>query len=154
MSWPACLTSDSDLRGAGNHQRDVIVLVASAELLHVFDDLCEQGLRRQVAFLLQCFEQAGLTVFIPSLVKGLRDSVGVEGQDVSRVQLPLLDSTSPLREKAQDCTRGTKFFPFTSRAQKNSRVVATVGVPEAPGRIVVLSEEQRGVGAVGGIGAK
>ena len=86
-------------------------------------------------------------LFVP-LAERLRDPVGVEDQQVARVELSLPDGAVQLLEQPQHRARGVEPLQAAVSPQQQAGQVAAVRVPQASLLVRVLGEEEGGVGAV------
>src|SRR5260221_6921991 len=99
-------------------------------------------------------EEARLAKFLAIRVEGFGDAVGVEGEDVAGGELAFAELAVPLFENADDGGGGFEARNGVVGAKEKRGEVAAVGVMQEARRVVILGEEQRGVGAVGGVFAE
>jgi hypothetical protein len=130
---------------------DVVVLLVGAELPDLVDDGSEQGMGRESGVSLESADEAVFAELFLDLVEGFGDAIGVESEDVAGRELALDGGGVPLFKEAQDSGGGVKAFDDAVAAQKDGAEVAAVGVAEEAGGVVVVGEEDGGVGRVGGV---
>jgi hypothetical protein len=127
------------------------VLLVGAEQLDLVDDGGEDGLRRKSGASLERGDEAVFAELFLGLVEGFGDAVGVEGEEVARGELALDGRGMPVLEEAEDGCGGVEALDLAAAAEEDGTEVAAVGVAESAGGVVVVGEEDGGVGAVGGV---
>ena len=135
----------------GDDEGDVVVLLVGAEALDLFDDGCE-GLAGSPCFVLsQGCDKALLTELFSRRVEGFGYAVGVERQRVPSGDLAFLDRRVPFFEQTEHCGSRVEALDLAVAAEEDGTEVAAVGVAESAGGVVVVGEEDGGVGGVGGV---
>src|SRR5882757_9245626 len=94
------------------------------------------------------FDEALLSEFFAGVIEGFRDAVGIEGKGVARGELAFADRAIPVAEKAENGAGGIEALESLIVAEEQRAEMPAIGVAQAPDFVVVLGEEQRGVGAV------
>jgi len=142
------------LRGFGDDESDVVVLLVRAEAANFVDDGCEELLRRETTVPMQGGNEALFAELFASLVEGFRDAVGVEGEGIARAKSGFADGAVPVFEDAEDRGGGLEAFERIVAVEQEGRKVATVGVAQPARGAVIFGEKESGEGAVGGVFAK
>ena len=99
-------------------------------------------------------EEARLAELFAIVIEGFGDAVGVEGEDVAGSDLAFADFAVPLFENAKDGGGGVEAGDGVVGAEEKRGEMAAIGEAEDAGGVVVFGEEERGVGAVGGVFAE
>src|SRR5712664_2713740 len=99
--------------------------------------------------LTQSLGQALLSKFFSRSVEGLGDAVGVEGDGIAAEELALPDCAIPLLKQSQNGGGGVQAFESVIAAKQEAGEMSAVGVAQALRLVVIFSEEERGIGAVG-----
>src|SRR5260370_27419154 len=99
-------------------------------------------------------EEARLAEFCAIRVEGFGDSVGVEGEDVAGGELAFAELALPLFENTDDGGGGFKARDGVVGTEEKRGEMAAVGVMQEARGVIIFGEEQRGVGAVGGVFAE
>src|SRR5207249_9259688 len=123
----------------------------SAELPNVVNNRPKQGLRRQFTMLSQRLEQALFSKFLSSVVERFGDAVGVERDRISREELAFPDRAIPFLEESEHRARGFEPFQRVIAPKEKGGEMPAARVAQAPRAVVILGEEEGGVGVVGGI---
>ncbi len=124
------------------------MLLGCAKALYLFDDGGEELLGRQICVLPQGLDEPFFAELFSDFVEGFGYAVGVEREDVACCELALDDGRVPLLEESEDCTGGMKQFDCAVTPQQNRRKMPAVCVSQALCGVVVVGEEDRGIGAV------
>lgn len=130
------------------------MLLVRAELDDVVDDGAAEGLRGKLAVTAQCVDETLFPKFFASGTEGFRDAIGVENERVARRKLAFGEGTIPLFKGAHDGGGGLEALEGIISAQEEWWKVATVGVTDAAGGVVIFGEEKSGEGGIGSILAK
>ena len=131
--------------------------------ISVMSSCCSRGLKRRTSSTIESSSAFGgrsrpsrsastqplLAELLSRVVERLGDAVRVEHEQVAGRELALADRALPIREEPQDGARGARAARACRRPEQQAAQVAAVGVAQALRRVVVLGEEERGVGAVG-----
>lgn len=88
------------------------------------------------------------------MIERFSDAVGVEGEDVAGTEVAFADFTVPLFENAEDGGGGVESCYGIIGAEEKRGEVAAIGKAKDARGVIVFSEEERGVGAVGGVFAE
>ena len=135
----------------GDNEGNVVVLLAGAEPPNVLNDGRQQVLRRQFTIPPQCFSQPLFAELFSRGVEGFSNAVGVESDRVSGKKLAFPDSAVPFPEEPEDGTSSSPAVPECYHHGATSRKMSAIGITQTLRLIVVFGEEERGVGAVGGV---
>ena len=88
------------------------MLFVRAEALDAIYDFGQQSLAREVAMLLEGFDQTLLAKFVALLVAGLSDAIGVERKHVSGRELVLAHGAIPFSEEPEQRAGGIEAIHF------------------------------------------
>src|SRR5262249_30450431 len=88
---------------------------------------------------------------LSTAVERFGDAVSVQGKHVSGAQPALRSQAFPILEETQHRAGGVESLKSVVAVEKQRGEVSTVGVAQALRLVVVLAEEEAGIGVVGGI---
>ncbi len=94
-------------------------------------------------------DEAGFAKFVAGSVVGFGDAIGVDDEEVAGLERKFLRDTFPVGGHADNGGSGMEAFEGAIGAEKKRGVVATIGVFELAGDVVVDGEEESGVTVVG-----
>src|SRR5712692_913666 len=103
---------------------------------------------------LQGLQQAVLAEFLAVSIEGFGHAVGVECEGVAGRQMAFPKFAFPLFENSQDRGGGIEVREAVVDAENQSGKMATVGVTQMAGSVVIFGEEKSSEGAIGGVFAK
>jgi hypothetical protein len=99
----------------------------------------------------QYFDESLLAELFSGRVEGFGYTVGVERERVAGGELAFLDWRIPFFEETENGGGGAEPFDLAVTPEDDGGQMAAVGVAEAAGGVIVVGEEDGGVGGVGGV---
>src|SRR6266446_57640 len=127
---------------AGHDEREVVVLLVGAEGADLLHERRDEGLGRAVAVPAEGVDETLLAELLAGVVEGLRDPVGVEGEEVVGLETALPHRALPLPEEPQDGRGRLQPFQGPVTTQEERAKVAAVHVAEPAGGVVVVGKEE------------
>ena len=125
------------------------MLLVGAEGVDLLHETGKQGIGRAVAVAAEGVDETLLAELLAALVEGLRDPVGVEGQEVVGLETGLPDRTLPLPKEPQDRRRRLQPVEGPVTSEEERAEVTAVHVAERARQVVVVREEEAREGAFG-----
>src|SRR5262249_53584087 len=130
------------LADANDEQRQIVGLIAGAELLYALEDPGHDGVRRGTRVAADRLDQPLLAEVLAAAAR-LRDAVAVGDEQVAGRKLRAPQTPLPVLERADHGGGGGQPLDRAVAAQAQRRVVAAVDVREPPRRMGEDAEEHR-----------
>src|SRR5271169_3330470 len=99
----------------------------------------------------QHFQETRFAEFFSIMAGCLRDSIGINTENISGFQLRIGGGTLPIRKQPKDRGGGFKPFNRTSLAQQYRRVMTAIDVLQRSCGIAIAAEEKCGIAIVRGV---
>src|SRR5579884_386374 len=130
------------------------MLLLRAEALHLGNNRREDLWRRKMPVPPHGLHQALVAKFFPLRIQRFRNSIRIDGQNVSVIQTNLPDFALPVPEKPQHRAGGMQSLHFPIASQQQRRKMSAIDITHCLMRVIVFGKEKRGIRIVGSIGIK
>ena len=148
------------IAASGDDESNVVELLLWTEALHLIDEDSKQFAGRKIAASPQCFRKTLFSELFTLLVTCFGYAVGIKREDVAGHHADFLGVAFPILEEAEhgtgrietlQCVMGCCVVSCVMAAQQERGKMTAIRIAQALQLVVIFSEEERGVGIVGGV---